>query len=102
MHSAVSSAVKKINIKTLTLLAIAFLVGWYIGHQDVSAKWQNYRPIIKVENKEPPKEITVDFKLFWDTWDFVTKTYLDKSAIDQQKMFYGAISGMVAALLCVV
>ena len=98
MHSAVSSAVKKINIKTLTLLAIAFLVGWYIGHQDVSAKWQNYRPIIKVENKEPPKEITVDFKLFWDTWDFVTKTYLDKSAIDQQKMFYGAISGMVAAL----
>ncbi len=40
----------------------------------------------------------LDFNLFWDTWEKVEQRYIDESKIDQQKMFYGAIKGMVASI----
>ncbi|HRN70355.1 MAG TPA: PDZ domain-containing protein, partial [Candidatus Woesebacteria bacterium] len=40
----------------------------------------------------------LDFNLFWDTWEKVEQKYIDESKIDQQKMFYGAIKGMVASI----
>ena len=44
----------------------------------------------------PPEE--VDFSLFWETWDKLKGKYVDKDALDTQKMIYGAIEGMVASL----
>lgn len=90
--------IKKINGLTLLIAILAFLIGWQLGHKDLNLQWSQYRPNVKVENKEPPKEVRVDFKLFWDTWDLLSKQYLDKKAVDPNKMFYGAISGMVAAV----
>jgi carboxyl-terminal processing protease len=89
---------KSINGTVVLIGLIAFLAGWQLGHRDVSLQWNQYHPSIKVENKQPPKNVNIDFKLFWDTWDLVSKDYLDKKAIDPQKMFYGAIQGMVAAV----
>lgn len=40
----------------------------------------------------------VDFNLFWDTWDKLQQKYVDKKKIDNKKMFYGAIKGMVASV----
>lgn len=40
----------------------------------------------------------LDFNLFWDTWEKVEQKYIDESKIDQQKMFYGAIKGMVGSI----
>jgi carboxyl-terminal processing protease len=40
----------------------------------------------------------VDFSLFWDVWQRLTNSYIDKSALDPQKMVWGAISGMVNSL----
>ena len=39
-----------------------------------------------------------DLTLFWEVWSKLETNYLDKEAIDPQKMIYGAISGMTAAL----
>lgn len=39
-----------------------------------------------------------DLTMFWDVWSKLETNYLDKGAIDVQKMVYGAISGMTAAL----
>ncbi|MCL5784582.1 MAG: S41 family peptidase [Patescibacteria group bacterium] len=89
---------RNINARTVLVIILSFLLGWQLGHQDVQVKLVNYRPSISVINKEPPKNVNVDFKLFWDTWDLVSRSYLDKSAIDPNKLFYGAISGMVSAL----
>lgn len=88
----------KINAGTILIAILAFVVGWQLGHKDVELKWAGYRSTVTVENKEPPKNVNIDFKLFWDTWDLVSRNYLDKRAIDPHKMFYGAISGMVAAI----
>ena len=89
---------RNINAKIVLIVILAFLFGWQMGHRDVTVKWATYRPTVSVINKEPPKNINIDFKLFWDTWDLLSRTYLDKKAINPEKLFYGAISGMVSAL----
>lgn len=86
------------DLKTLLLVILAFLLGWQIGHRDLLLRWENYKPTVSIENREPPKNINLDFRLFWDTWDLLSREYLDKKAIDPQKLFYGAISGMVQAV----
>src|SRR3989344_1584488 len=40
----------------------------------------------------------IDFSLFWETWEKVEQKYIDDTKLDPQKMFYGSIKGMVAAL----
>lgn len=89
---------KKINLFTVLLAMLTFLLGWQLGHKDVSIQWQNLSSKIKIENQEPPKNLNLDFKLFWDTWTLLNNRYLDKKALDPQKLFYGAISGMVASV----
>lgn len=36
--------------------------------------------------------------LFWDVWGIIESDYVDEEAIDSEKMFYGAIRGMVDSL----
>lgn len=89
---------KNIDVKILLIAILAFLLGWQLGHRDVQLKWVNHRPAVSVTSRDIPKDVNVDFKLFWDTWDLLSKTYIDKSALDPKKLFYGAVSGMVAAV----
>ena len=89
---------KKINLFTILVAVLTFILGWQWGHRDVEVKWQKYVPSVSVVSREPPPNVNVDFKLFWDTWDLLSREYLDKKAIDPQKLFYGAISGMVSAV----
>ena len=90
--------IKRLNFRNILILILVFLLGWQLGHREVKLKWERPSFNLKIENQEPPKNINVNFKLFWDTWDLVSRLYLDKSAIDPNKLFYGAISGMVAAI----
>ena len=39
-----------------------------------------------------------DSSLFWDVWNILEREYVDEEAIDREKMFYGAIKGMVSSL----
>lgn len=89
---------KEFNLKVFLIALLTFLLGWQLGHKDVVLRWANYHPSVSISDKSVPGNINVDFKLFWDTWDLLSKTYIDKKALDPQKMFYGAISGMVASL----
>lgn len=86
------------NPRVVIIAVLSFLLGWQLGHKDVLIKWANYKPTVSVINRDVPKNINVDFKLFWDTWDLLAKNYIDKKALDPQKLFYGSIQGMVAAL----
>ncbi len=40
---------------------------------------------------------TLDFSLFWRTWDLLKEKYVDSQKLDAQKLMYGAIKGMLAA-----
>lgn len=90
--------IRKFNVLTVLIAILAFALGWQIGHRDVVLKWSKYVPTLSVENREPPKSVNINFRLFWDTWDLLARNYLDKKALDTNKMFYGAISGMVSAV----
>jgi len=91
---------KRTNIIQLVLvIAIALLVGYFIGINKINIDWKNYHPVLNVVNKEPPPGIiTVDFNPFWNVWDKLVTNYYDKSKLDQTKMLNGAITGMVQAL----
>lgn len=94
---------KKINFQVnggfLLIVIASFILGWQLGHRDFLISWKNYRPNIQVINQQPKDQtVNIDFKLFWDTWDLVSKKYIDKATIDPQKLYYGAIAGMVSAL----
>jgi len=39
----------------------------------------------------------VDFNLFWDVWDLLHKDFVQQDKLNDKELFYGAISGMVAA-----
>jgi carboxyl-terminal processing protease len=45
-----------------------------------------------------PADVAPAFSVFWEAWNVVTHNYVDKSALDVQKMTYGAIQGMVNSL----
>lgn len=90
---------KKFNGVTILFVLLAFFLGWQLGHRDVKVQWDNYKPSFNLTSQSPPQDKqNLDFKLFWDTWDLVSREYVDKKAVDPQKMFYGAIQGMVAAV----
>lgn len=87
------------NGGTLVIAILTFVLGWQLGHRDLQLQWQNYKPKVTVSNQQPPqKDLNVDFKLFWDTWELLSQKYIDKKALDPQKLYYGAIQGMVAAV----
>ena len=89
---------KKFNISTILIAVLTFVIGWQLGHRDLNIQWQNYHPQVNIQNQAPPEVKNIDFKLFWQTWDLLSKEYVDKKAIDPQKMYYGAIQGMVSSL----
>lgn len=86
------------NLLTGGLILVAFIVGWQLGNRNFKVVTSNRNINFTVSNTAQPSTVNLDFKLFWSVWDMLSKNYVDKSAIDPQKMYYGAIQGMVGAL----
>lgn len=79
----------------ITLFLLAGGIGYQLGERrfGVSVSGGNL-----VVNQEPPQGAPVDFSLFWDVWGRIHQYYIDAKTIDNQKLVWGAISGMVNAL----
>ncbi|OGD86507.1 hypothetical protein A2164_02405 [Candidatus Curtissbacteria bacterium RBG_13_35_7] len=69
-----------------------------MGQKKVEISRKNIVPTINILNQSPADTQNVDFSLFWEVFKILPEKYLDKSAVDGQKMLYGAISGMVRSL----
>lgn len=68
----------------ITLLLLVGFAGFRLGEKREKK--------IVVEPKD------VDLSLFWDVWQRLEENYLDKNALDQEKMVYGAIKGLTQSL----
>lgn len=87
---------RKIGLFVLAFLIVGacFGVGVYVGRTQ-------YPEIDKVSglyNKETVKPEEVDFGPFWKTWNILQEKYVEQGELDKQKLVYGAIEGMVAAV----
>lgn len=91
---------EKIRLYTIVLIfaVAAFGAGIWFGHRDISIQTKGIKPEVTISRNIPEQHTDVDFNLFWEVWDRIEASYFDKSKIDQSKMVYGAISGMVSAL----
>ena len=74
----------------VALVAVSFGAGFVYGTIDKLP-----RPVQGIINQEfgQPKEF--DFSLFWNTWDELHNKFVDQNNLKEDKLLYGAISGMV-------
>lgn len=74
-----------------------FLLGLWVG-RSVSLPFLpgENQPKINILNKLYSKD-NVDFATFWQTWDLLNSTYLNKKDLNGQKLLDGAIFGLVQA-----
>lgn len=85
-------------IQTAVLAVIFFAIGFNFGQKKIEFDKKHFIPTITFTNQSYPKQENVDFSLFWQVYEQIPKNFLDKSAIDGQKLLYGAIAGMVRSL----
>ena len=80
------------------LLMVVFTAGFFLG----AWKAEKVSPsglIFNIVNKDAVEELSneLDFNLFWQVWQKVDNKHLNQP-ISDQKLFYGAISGLVDSL----
>lgn len=81
-------------IIVLALVLLSFGTGYNFGHSNSPV---GGRSLPVFSNTTPPPNTNIDFTLFWDVWRRLNTYYIEKKNLDPQKMYYGAISGMVQA-----
>ena len=79
----------------IILIFGAYLFGNLTGRGALEFK-KGYIP--KIINSELKGPQDLDFSLFWEVWQKIEDKYAGPAKVDQRKMFYGAIQGMVAGL----
>jgi len=83
----------------LVVVAVAgffsYQVGVLVGEENILKvpPAQIVNPINLVEDSEK-----VDFSVFWEAWRKLETRFIEKENLDYEKMFYGAIAGMVDSL----
>lgn len=87
------------TILTFSLVLISAGFGYWLGTHKIEVSQKgNLGQRVKFVNLNAPKEKDLDFQLFWEVWEKLEEKYLEKEALDQEKMFYGAIQGMTNSL----
>ncbi len=83
-----------------TFGVILFLFGLWIGQNyELGLKPEKGKTSLNLFTKgAPPAGVSVDFNEFWNVWEILNSQYLHHKDIDQQKLLYGAISGLVGSL----
>jgi carboxyl-terminal processing protease len=88
------------KVRTIVLLvALVILssgIGYRLGERKASLSLGPNKQVII--NQKAPNGTTADFSLFWNVWQRLFESYIDKGSMDVQKMTWGAISGMVSSL----
>lgn len=85
-------------VQTALVGVIFFAIGFSFGQKKVTFEKKNLIPQITFINQSGPRQETVDFSLFWQVYEVLPQKFLEKNAIDGQKLLNGAISGMVRSL----
>lgn len=88
-------------LRLVSLVLFCVLIFW-IGFEKGKESQSASQTSISIEkavfkNKENRIDKTIDFSLFWDTWNLLKNKYIDSEKLEANKLFYGAIKGMLQA-----
>lgn len=75
-------------ILVLAVSSASFTAGFVVGHSDTNSTVSSDQPTATVPG----------FDIFWQAWNLVQKNYVDRKAVDNTKLTYGAIQGMIDSL----
>lgn len=85
---------------------LIFILGVVVGHRYLKpgqipflSEEKTVSSVVKLSNTSQPDEVKdVDFQQFWEVWQLLESEYVDSTQIDRQKLVWGAIQGMTAAV----
>ncbi len=81
-------------VAVILLLCLGTGLGFYFGQEEGERKAVN-----QFFSQGAGEDVSnLDFTLFWETWQTLKEKFIDKTKFDNQKMLYGAISGVVSSL----
>src|SRR3989344_3429872 len=81
--------IKKIAL-VFVLIVAAFIAGLGVGQNQIRIKAG------KLEITKGP-ERSADYNLLWEALDLLNSKYVDRQHLDQKKLLYGAVSGLMQA-----
>lgn len=89
----------KFNKPTNIILALCtaillFGTGYKLGQYNLTSRGDS---AFSFFNKTASQK-NVDFSLYWETWDKLSEKYVDQKKIDEKKLYYDSIKGMVASV----
>ncbi|MBI2012970.1 MAG: S41 family peptidase [Candidatus Colwellbacteria bacterium] len=85
-------------VVVVIVLAAVSLGSYYLGFRN-GVEEPRKVVVENIAGANLPDEFSADFGIFWETWDKLRETYIDKEDLgDQQKLVYGAVKGMVDSL----
>lgn len=93
--------VRFLSIVVLVVVCLSLgLAGGVVLERELQAQWlpaadPGTQPTLAVATAE---DTDAAFGLIREAWDRIQQSYVDRSAVDDQRMTYGAIGGMVDAL----
>jgi len=82
-----------IAVVVLMLISAAFGAGIVLGQVGLGAEAAGAAPVTG-----PEIEGEVDFDTFWQAWEIVQGEFIDREALEETDLEYGAIRGMIQAL----
>ncbi|MBU1118924.1 S41 family peptidase [Patescibacteria group bacterium] len=82
----------------ILFVLVSFLAGLFYGRSNsVAQNVEEQQAETNVKHKYTDRVDEVDFDLFWELWDLISKKHIN-GTVDYQKLYYGAIKGMVDSL----
>ncbi len=91
--NGMNSKTRKVLVSSILIsLILGFGGGFWFGNYRVAGTLPVFKQLI---NKDVGKSEDLDFALFWQVWNKLSEKYVNPGKIDNQKMLYGAIEGMV-------
>ncbi len=88
----------KLYILILLFSTATFIGGWYLGGRGYSVEVGSSPPEVKIVNRQTSQTPqNLDFSIFWQAWDILSTRHVDRP-FDSQKLLYGALKGLAAAV----
>lgn len=85
----------KVSLNNLTKGLLVISISILLFGAGYKAGSNGINTTLALSGKNNPENM--DFSLFWETWKKLQEKYVDQKKLDPQKMYYGAIKGMVAS-----